>query len=97
MKKGKEPKKLGDVMYSVLSERGYLESYFEAEVLRRWRTIVGEKIAQVTECTEIRDRILYVKVSSASWRQELSFFKDEIIEKIKSEIHHARINDIIFC
>jgi len=97
MKKRKAPQKLGDIMHSVLSERGYLDSCYEAEVIKKWSIIVGERIAQVTECTEIRDGIIYIKVSSASWRQELSFLKKEIIEKIKNETRCAKIKDIIFC
>jgi len=83
-------------MQSVLSERGYLTPCFEADVMQKWHAIVGEKISEVTECSEVREGIIYVRVSSASWRQELSFLKKEIIEKIKEKTRCNTIKDIIF-
>lgn len=94
--KKKHPQKLGDVMQSVLSERGYLTSCFEVDVMQKWHAIVGEKISAVTECSEVREGIIYIRVSSASWRQELSFLKKEIIEKIKEKTRCKTIKDIIF-
>lgn len=94
--KKRMPHKLGNIINSVLSERGYLIPCLEAEILVKWPSIVGERIAQVTECNDVRDGVVYVHVFSSSWRQEISFLKKEIIAKIKKETRCKTINDIIF-
>ncbi len=94
--KKQTPQKLGDILSSVLAKRGYLTPSYEAEIKREWPSLVGEKIAEVSECTEMRGGVLYVRVSVASWRQELSFLKKEILKKIKEKTRCKSINEIIF-
>jgi predicted nucleic acid-binding Zn ribbon protein len=94
--KSKPPRKLGDIISSILSERGYLVPCLEIEVVGKWPSIVGETIARVTQCTEARDGLLYVKVSSSAWRQELMFVKQEILKKIKQTTRCSTIRDILF-
>ncbi len=94
--KKQTPQKLGDILSSVLAKRGYLVSGYEAEIKQQWPSLVGERIAEVSECTEMRDDVLYVRVSAASWRQELSFLKKEILKKIKEKTRCKSIRDIIF-
>lgn len=96
MKTRKSPEKIGNLIDSILSERGYLSVCKEWDVVAKWKDLVGEKIASVTECTRMEDGRLYVKVSSASWRNEISFLKPEIIKKIKKETDCSTLNDIVF-
>ena len=94
--KKKKPQKLGDIVRSVLSERGYLKQCLEAEIISKWPDLVGERIAEVTECTDVRSGVIYVKVSSSSWRNEISFLKKEIMDKVKKETRCKTIKDILF-
>ena len=94
--KKKMPQKIGEIVRSVLSERGYLKQCFEVEIIKKWPDIVGERISKVTECTDVRDGVLYVRVFSSSWRNEISFLKKEIIDRIKKETHCKTITDIVF-
>lgn len=94
--KKKSPKKLGEIVRSVLSERGYLKQCLEAEIIKKWPDVVGERISKVTECTDVRGGVVYVRVFSSSWRNEISFLKKEILDKIKKETHCKTIIDIAF-
>lgn len=96
MNKKRQPKKLGLIIESILSDRGYLVNCLEAEVIQKWQSIVGERIAGVTECNDVNDGIVYVKVSSSAWRQEISYLKGEIIHKIREKTHCKSIKDIKF-
>ena len=97
MKKKKyKPQHIRNVLDSVLSKHGYISKYYESEIRRNWPDIVGEKIAQFTECTDVRKNVLYVRVVSSSWRQEISFLKKEIISKIRRETQYNTIKDIVF-
>lgn len=93
--KKKIPQKLGEIVKSVLSERGYLKQCLEAEIVKVWPDIVGERIAKVTECTDVRDGVVYVRVFSSSWRNEIPFLKKEILDKIKKETRCKTITEIV--
>jgi hypothetical protein len=92
----KAPEPIGSIINAVLGERGYLAPCREFDVMRRWPGIVGEKVAGVTECSRIDNGILYVRVSSAPWRQEISFMKHQILMAIKKETACTSIRDIVF-
>jgi predicted nucleic acid-binding Zn ribbon protein len=90
------PEKLGSIIDSILSERGYSTICKEYDVVSKWKDIVGEKIASVTECTRTENGKLYVKVSSSSWRNEIVYLKAEILKKVKKETGCSTIYDIVF-
>lgn len=61
-----------------------------------WKDAVGEQIANVTAPVSSKRGILYVKVSDAVWRFELTRRKEEIVEKINLSITKNKIKDIVF-
>ena len=54
------------------------------------------KIAEVTQCGDITDGVLFVNVSTAAWRQELSYLKKEILIKIRDLTGYKKLTDIKF-
>ena len=90
------PEKLNSILNSFLSSKGYLSSCREFSVISRWKEIVGDSVASVSYCDNVENGILYVKVSSAAWRQELSFLKKNILLKISSSTECCSITDIVF-
>jgi len=62
----------------------------------RWEEIVGEGLARYTKATRIHDHCLFVKVDSPILRNELTFLKPELLEKIKIQIPESTIEDIKF-
>jgi hypothetical protein len=67
---------------------GLLEGYHVAEEVRarrlvtEWPAVVGSRFAARTWPEDVRDRVLWVRVSNHSWMQELSFAKAKLIERI---------------
>ena len=90
------PEKISSVLSSFLSSKGYLSFCKENSVISHWNEIVGDSISAVTSCETVENGILYVKVSSASWRHELSYLKSEILNKISIVTDCRSISDIIF-
>jgi len=66
----------------------------EYEVMGRWSEIVGEKIASACEPVRVSDGVLLVKVRSSSWRNELVYMKDDILDKIGKTVARGVIKDI---
>ena len=90
------PEKLNSILTSFLSSKGYLSSCREYSVISQWKEIVGESVAAVSSCENVENGILYVKVSSSAWRQELSFLKRDILKKINMQTDCHSITDIVF-
>jgi predicted nucleic acid-binding Zn ribbon protein len=96
MRTKKIPQTIGSVLETMLAQRGLLSVCRDHEALRKWPQFMGAKIASVSECDRVENGVLYVRVASAPWRQELSYLKPEIIKKINTQVNGASIHDIIF-
>jgi predicted nucleic acid-binding Zn ribbon protein len=92
----KAPETIGSVIEANLRELGYLSPCRELDVVHKWPGIVGAKIASVTECSRVDNGVLYVRVASASWRQEISYIKQHILETIRKETPCTSIRDVVF-
>lgn len=58
-----------------------------------WKQIVGEQISKITLPIKLNKKILNVMVFDPMWQHELTFFKEDILEKIPKKFD---INDIKF-
>lgn len=63
----------------------------------KWEEIVGETLSEHTRPAYVKDGVLYIYVDSSVWVQELSLFKNKLIEKINDRISIPNIiKDIVF-
>ena len=79
-----------------LKKAGLYEGVKSIKILELWSKVVGEKIANKTEASDIKNGTLFVKVSNSTWRQELQFQKKDIIEKLNKEIKEKIVREIKF-
>lgn len=61
-----------------------------------WDNVVGKEIALHTEPEKIVRGTIVVKVDNDVWRNELAFFKHEIIQKLNNKIGKKLIQEIKF-
>ncbi|MEO8601686.1 MAG: DUF721 domain-containing protein [bacterium] len=61
-----------------------------------WAEVVGPAVAKHAEPATFRDGVLSVRVSGATWMQELQFMKDELREQLNTRLGRALIRDIYF-
>lgn len=87
---------IGSILDSFLSNRGYKKYCKESEIITKWPEIVGEEVSAVSSCQRVEEGILYVKITSSSWRNEMHFFKNEILNKVNKEYKCKSIKDIVF-
>lgn len=79
-----------------LLETYKLSDQFLAEKIKsNWPELVGKVIANRTDEISIRQQKLYLKVSSASLRQELIMMKTNLIDKINEYAGKKLINEIV--
>jgi len=67
----------------------------ETKVIQAWEKVVGEMVARNTSQLHIRNKVLFVKVSSAALRNELLFARQKIIQALNKEAGGTVINEIV--
>ncbi len=87
---------LNELIFQFLESIGIKERVEEHFAFVYWDSVVGKEIARQTEPTKITRGILFVKVKDSVWRNELQYFKNEIIEKLNKRIGKKVIEDIKF-
>ena len=86
---------IGNILSKFLYELGIEKPIMKYRALTMWPEIVGERISNVTEAKRLTDGKMFVKVQNDSWRNELTFYKQEIIQKMNKEIGVRIVKDII--
>ena len=68
----------------------------ESKALEAWARYVGEAASKVSRAIRLRNGQLTVVVKDPMWMQQLSFLKNGIINRYKTEFPHLGIRDIYF-
>ena len=95
----REPDQLrptSEILAGVMTSLGLEGRLREREALVHWPEIVGEEIASRSDALRIRDGVLYVRVRSAAWSQEMHFLKGKILEGYEKRLGAGLVRDIRF-
>ena len=90
------PIKIGGLIQSLLQRFGYAARLEKQSAVTLWPQIAGPKLAEETTALKIDGDTLVVKVERAAWRQQLTYMKPELLEKLKSTTGKECIRDIKF-
>lgn len=83
-------------MGDLIRELGIGKTLSEYGIITRWSDVVGERIAAVARPERFDKGILFVSVSTAPWRAELTLRRQEIIDKINAAAGGTVVRDIRF-
>lgn len=72
----------GELIKSFLDGNQHGREARQHRVVTEWKQLVGERIAQRTAPGRFDQGVLWVRVSNSAWMHQLSFLKDELLEKI---------------
>jgi hypothetical protein len=86
---------LGEVFKQYLKAIGAEKKMKEIQIRNNWEEIVGRTFNRYTENIYIKNKILYIKMSSPAAKQELMMIKTEITDKINLEAKETIINSIV--
>jgi len=77
---------IGKLLDSVLEGYGLGEDLREHRIVAEWPSLIGKRVASRTWPSRIDAGVLFVRVSNSAWLQELSFLKDELVERINDRL-----------
>ncbi len=91
-----EPKPIGEIIREAVEMAGLADTVAEQRVCYLWSTVMGPQITRYTMRRYVQNGILHVYLTSASLRNELSFFKSRLVEQLNSAVGKEVIHDIVF-
>ena len=90
------PRPLGEVLKEVIDQLDVQEEIDEARVVETWASLAGKEINGVTESVWMDGATLYVKITSAAWRQELHMNRRKWRERLNGELDTDPVEEIVF-
>lgn len=96
-KKKGQPVSIADVMAQVLAQKGMTERLAQVGAIDDWSEVVGTQIAAVTEPLSITaDGVLWVRVSTAAWMNELSLLAPALLTRLNAVPGRAPVKQLRF-
>ncbi len=92
----KDAAPLADAFQDLLKAYRLEDTYQEKLLISSWPELVGKTIADRTSNVYIKDKKLFVKISSGPVKKELQLNKSKVIALIESQIGKGIVEDVIF-
>jgi predicted nucleic acid-binding Zn ribbon protein len=90
-----EDKPLKKTIDQLLRAYGYQDQLDEIEIIKIYEELVGQMFTNHTQKVAVKNRRLYVKLDSASLKQELNYVKEGLVEQLNRKIGRNLIDKII--
>ena len=87
--------KLGDAISQIFKEEKLDEKYSIFAIRNGWEGIVGKTVAKHTTQINYLNGLLYVSIDSAVVRNELSYVKDDIMQKVNKFVGKRLVRELI--
>jgi hypothetical protein len=87
--------KLGDAISQIFKEEKLDEKYSIFAIRNGWEGIVGKTVAKHTTQINYLHGLLYVSIDSAVVRNELSYVKDDIVQKVNKFVGKRLVKELI--
>ena len=85
---------IGEVIKELLKNYDITSKFNEAHVMTSWDTLMGPSVTKYTVKIEVEKRILFVKLSNAALKQELSYARQKIKKMLNDEVGEEVLLDV---
>jgi predicted nucleic acid-binding Zn ribbon protein len=92
----KDATPLADAFQDLLKSYRLEETFQEKLLIASWPTLMGKTIADRTGNLYIKDKKLFVKITSGPLKKELQLNKSKVMALIESEVGKGVVEEIIF-
>ena len=94
-KRFNEESPIGDVLKQFISQNKLEAGMDVVNVQDAWKNLMGNGVNNYTTEIQLKGSTLYVALSSAVLREELSYGKDKIIKMINEELRKDVVTNLI--
>lgn len=83
-----------DIMQEMLQENKLQKGIDQVNVKEAWETVMGKGVYGYTDEVVFKNSTLFIRLSSATLREELSYGKDKIITMLNEKLGKAIISKL---
>ncbi len=87
---------VGEILKGILQDNRLQTGIDEVVVRDAWRSLMGNGVNTYTRNVVLKNGILYVELTSAVLRAELSYGKDKIVKMINEELRRDVVQEVVF-
>jgi Dna[CI] antecedent, DciA len=80
IKNNNNQQSLSSLLKGIFRDESSRQMYFQTKIERAWQKQMGTTVNRHTQEITLRNKILYIKITSSSLKQELLYAKDTIID-----------------
>ncbi len=92
----RNPQRVGAILQKTLREMSLDRKLKEHEIWNVWNNVVGEHVSRHAQPDFMKNKILFVKVSSSPWMQQLHYMGMGIVEALNKRLGTHIIEEIRF-
>jgi predicted nucleic acid-binding Zn ribbon protein len=82
-----------EAIVGFLRESGLEQQVLEVQMEEIWPSVMGETVAKLTRSVEVKNGVLFVKVSSAALKTQLFENRFELVRKLNEAVGAEIIKD----
>ncbi len=86
---------LGDVLKEFIQTNNLQKGMDKIDVRDAWASLMGNGVNNYTRNIMLKNEVLYVELTSAVLREELSYGKEKIVKMINEELGREVVKDVI--
>lgn len=87
---------IGEVLRDIFEENTEMyEKILEIRIKRAWGVVLGDMVLQYTRNIYVKDKVLYVSLTSSVLRNELTLCREKLVKSLNDYARSTAINDIV--
>jgi len=94
-KRSFEPQPIDAILQQITEQRNLAKGLNQIKIQEAWEATVGPNVAQYTQEIKLQGKTLYVALTSAPLREELSYGKEKILKHLNDALGSDEIQKII--
>lgn len=94
-KRFNDEQSVGDVLKQFMQENKLQTGMDKIDVREAWKNLMGNGVNNYTRDILLKGTTLYVELTSAVLREELSYGKSKIVKMINEELKREVVKDVV--
>jgi hypothetical protein len=86
---------IGDVLKEFIRANNLQKGIDKIDVREAWKNLMGNGVNNYTREIMLKHEVLYVELTSAVLREELSYGREKIIKMINEELGREVVKDVV--
>ncbi len=86
---------ISDILKEIIDKNKLQSGIDQISVKEAWKSLMGNGVNSYTKDVVLKNNTLYVELTSAVLREELSFGKDKIIKIINDELRRDIVKEVV--